>query len=684
MPNRQIELMEKARSTATFSPRQLAHIIYGSEEAVKARENAFSRLESTLSLSDSSKLPTMYGEMDRTSLYHEGLRFGKAIMDENVRHPDGPFKFATHRYSLINTSPFGIHELMFKTTLTLQADEEQLANWMPLASSGRIIGAYCQTELGHGTFLRGLETTATFDRVTDEFVIHSPTTSSTKYWPGGLGFSSSHAIVMARLIIDAKDYGVHPFMVQLRSLEDFKPIPGLELGDIGLKFGMNSGDNGYAVFNHVRIPRRHLLMRNCFVSKDGTYTKNENSHNKHAYATMVYTRVGIIYAVAFQLAQAATIAIRYSVVREQGNLTFDSNNSKEATIMSFKSQQYRLLTLMSRAFAILFAHRPCHSHYEDLVSRQKQGDNSTLAYAHATSAGLKAYASQTAADGSEDARKCCGGHGYSALSGFPEIVTTVSSIPTLEGENYVMYQQTARYLMKCAAAIRRGEKVDQEMAYLVDGYQELLSAPSSRCPSEGDAFFNPDVQLSIFRHRAVRLISECETLLNHSLTQERLSFSDAWNRHMMGLICAARAHIEYYVLEGFVRAVSQIQDAPIRNALKQLCDLFALTTIESPFSIGAIGFFEDSYISPNQLRTIRSLVNVSLSKLVPEAVALTDAWNFSDASLQSALGQKDGNVYERMLSWTRQLPINQGSTKTGGVEAEGFSKYTRPILQAKL
>lgn len=36
-----------------------------------------------------------------------------------------------------------------------------------------------------GTFIRGLETTATYDPKTREFVINSPTLTSMKYWPGG-------------------------------------------------------------------------------------------------------------------------------------------------------------------------------------------------------------------------------------------------------------------------------------------------------------------------------------------------------------------------------------------------------------------------------------------------------------------------------------------------------------------
>lgn len=111
--------------------------------------------------------------------------------------------------------------------------DEQLAHWVPLAESGAILGSYAQTELGHGTYVGGIETTATFESEADEFVIHSPTTTSAKYWPGSLGYTSSHAVVMARLIVNGEDLGVHAFMVQLRAMDDYKPLPGVELGDIG-------------------------------------------------------------------------------------------------------------------------------------------------------------------------------------------------------------------------------------------------------------------------------------------------------------------------------------------------------------------------------------------------------------------------------------------------------------------
>jgi alkylation response protein AidB-like acyl-CoA dehydrogenase len=69
---------------------------------------------------------------------------------------------------------------MFIPALRNLGTEEQQARWVPRAINCSIIGAYAQTELGHGTFIRGLETTSTFDPKTKEFVIHSPTITAYK------------------------------------------------------------------------------------------------------------------------------------------------------------------------------------------------------------------------------------------------------------------------------------------------------------------------------------------------------------------------------------------------------------------------------------------------------------------------------------------------------------------------
>jgi acyl-CoA oxidase len=79
-----------------------------------------------------------------------------------------------------------------------------------------------------------------------------------------------------------------------------------------------------------------------------------------------------------------------------------------------------------------------------------------------------------------------------------------------------------------------------------------------------------------------------------------------------------------------------------------------------------------------------SQINELLDQLAPEAIALTDAWDFSDASVASAIGMKDGNVYERLMSWTRQLPTNVRARRNGGQLPGIWDEYLKPVLKAKL
>jgi len=93
---------------------------------------------------------------------------------------------------------------MFIPTILNLGTEKQVERWVEKARAYEIIGCYAQTELGHGSDVQGLETTATFDKENDEFILHSPTLSSTKWWPGDLGFTANHAVAHAQLIIDGK------------------------------------------------------------------------------------------------------------------------------------------------------------------------------------------------------------------------------------------------------------------------------------------------------------------------------------------------------------------------------------------------------------------------------------------------------------------------------------------------
>jgi len=122
---------------------------------------------------------------------------------------------------------------------------------------------------------------------------------------GGLGKMATHSIVWARLLIDGKDNGVQPFMVQIRyrsfvylfvyvytsDLKTHKALPGVTVGDIGPKFGFAGVDNGFLKLDHVRIPRTDMLCRNTQVSKDG---KVQTANRALSYGGMLAVRAGMV------------------------------------------------------------------------------------------------------------------------------------------------------------------------------------------------------------------------------------------------------------------------------------------------------------------------------------------------------------------------------------------------------
>ena len=50
----------------------------------------------------------------------------------------------------VSDTGLGLHRLAFAPVIMTQTTDEQLKRWLPELESGRMIGCYAQTELGHG------------------------------------------------------------------------------------------------------------------------------------------------------------------------------------------------------------------------------------------------------------------------------------------------------------------------------------------------------------------------------------------------------------------------------------------------------------------------------------------------------------------------------------------------------
>lgn len=551
-------------------------------------------------------------------------------------------------YLLDEATPYGLHKSMFLTILRDQGTDEQHALFLQKAENYEYIGCYAQTELGHGSNVRGLETTATYDAARREFVIHSPTLTASKWWIGSLGRTANFAVVMAQLVVKGKVLGPHPFVVQIRDLKTHQPLPDIRIGDIGPKFGngYNTMDNGFLRFKQHRIPHVSMLAKYSRIdASSGEYIKPPNA--ALVYGTMTWVRSNIIMQARLVLARACTVAIRYCAIRRQFEDRDHPNAGKgETPVLDYTTVQVRLLPLLASAFALHFTGRAMHEMYKQSRTSQQSGDFSRLGDVHATSSGLKSLCTTMAGEGIEAARRACGGHGFSQFSGLGQFYADYLPSLTWEGETYILTQQNARYLLKIARVVLAGEAPDNPTARNLQSFLEKKDTGAAF-----DILGNDHDLVSAFGHRAAYLTLEAQ--------KSRDEDGETWNSLLVDFFRLSNAQSQFLLVQNFLTGLlhdrTRLPPATY-EVMVNLFRLFALHTLDNH----AAEFFACSATTTRQLILARKRVMKLLSAIRPYAVLLVDAFAFPDYLLDSSLGRYDGKVYEDLFHRASELnPLNK-------------------------
>ncbi|KAI9486768.1 MAG: hypothetical protein EXX96DRAFT_496878 [Benjaminiella poitrasii] len=664
-------LLEEERNRSTFNSKELTKYIYG-KDYIEKRNHILRILQKDPVLNDKSHRYYNGREFRFKKSLAAAKRFAELVREYNWSDED----YGIAEFLFDEPSPFRLHRSMFMPTILNQGTEEQQKLYLEPARRYEIIGCYAQTELGHGSNVRGLETTSTYHPETQTFELHSPTLTSAKWWIGGLGTAANHAIVMARLISNGKDYGPHPFIVQIRNLENHEPLEGVTIGDIGPKFGFNTVDNGFILFDHFHVPHIAMLAQYSRIDKvTGEYITPPNS--KLTYGTMVFVRANIVLESRYVLARAATVAIRYSAIRVQG---FDVANPKKITVadgssiktietpvLDYSMQQHRLFPIIAQAYACHFTGQEMHRMYYKNQEKMARGDFSYLADLHASSSGLKSLTTTLAVSAIEECRRACGGHGYSLFSGLGQFYQDYLPKATWEGDNYLLTQQTVRYLLKTMRSVVSGKINSKNSTFSSEYISEYLSNRKARCPfTSVHDLHNPEALLSAFKFRAAFLIEKAV----HSIDIDQTS----WNDMLVEIYRISRAHCQLLMVSNFVKAVYDTQNkvakSKMEQALQRVAILFCLSTLEQE----AADFLTSGYLSPEQALMIKQHMITVLKSIRPDVVALVDAFDFPDYLLNSALGEYDGHVYEKMTMMAEKEPLNQ--TKV----VDGYHEYIQPLI----
>jgi hypothetical protein len=168
------QMLSKERKQATFDVREMTYYLKGSKEWTEKLEEASIMLERDPYLMkknffDLTKKENLEKTIIQTKRYSQILQtiskkdlLLRKALDNMINEYDRSFQMKTY-----------VHIKLFYETIWSQGTEEQFKNWEEKILSWSVIGCFAMTELGHSSFLRGLETTSTFDLNNDEFVINS-------------------------------------------------------------------------------------------------------------------------------------------------------------------------------------------------------------------------------------------------------------------------------------------------------------------------------------------------------------------------------------------------------------------------------------------------------------------------------------------------------------------------------
>lgn len=498
-----------------------------------------------------------------------------------------------------------------------------------------LLGCFAMTETGHGSDVQALETTATYDPATQEFIIDSPTRTARKDYIGGAAETARVAAVFAQLITpDGVGHGVHCFIVPIRD-DEGNDLPGVTTSDCHYKGGLPGVDNGRIQFDQVRIPRENLLNKYADVAEDGTYSSPIENPGRRFFTmlgTLIRGRVTVGGSAGAATRVALDIATRYALQRRQFEAPGDDH---EVLIMDYLVHQRRLLPLIAKSYALQFAQNELVAKCHELQTSDDP-DPEEQRELESRAAGLKAANTWHATRAIQEAREACGGAGYLAENRLIALKADTDVFTTFEGDNHVLTQLVAKELLTAYAddikgmspvewvkfaANFAGERVLKRTAAQTI-MQTILDTRQDN--EEEGSLFNRGTQVKMFEDREEYMLASVARRLQGK--SKEMSAFDAFNSVQDHVLHTARAHIERVILEAFVAGIESCEDDEARKILNMVCDLYALSVIEQDRA----WFMEHRFLSTERAKAVTRGVNERCRNLRPYAELLVDGFGIPE------------------------------------------------------
>ncbi|EGG22636.1 acyl-CoA oxidase [Cavenderia fasciculata] len=541
--------------------------------------------------------------------YHEMMKLSQGNLSVWDYLTD-PSKVAawTQCYRLRNIAAstlFGVHISLFGCSILFLGTDEQRERYLKHVEDGSMMGCFALTELGHGSNVQAIETLATYDDKTQEFVLHSPTTTSQKYFIGGAATHARWSVVFAQLRVGEKYEGVHAFVVRIRN-DDGSMVPGVRAADCGHKMALNGVDNGRLMFDQCRIPRDQLLARYGGVNKAGIYSSPINPAVKrfaHNIGALVIGRYIIsLGSVAFVCVSLLT-AINYSFSRRQFG---DGSAGSERQLISYAIHRRRIIPYLAFNYGVHFGN-------EHLLRLMCEKENKKEKEIHVYASALKAYASWHGRNCLQECREACGGQGFLSENIIGPFKSEMEIYTTFEGDNVLLFQQVAKHILTEA---RRRPPPEYERP-----------SDSHRLRVDSAYIRSPEFLMGALTARLHHTTPLVASRLMESVGSGK-PVMDAWNDAGDVILQLGIVFTERFLLERFIQEVGKCPNETQRQAMNLLISLMGLTILDKdPW------FSRYEYLSSDQSEAISNEINQLCLQIVPYSVSLVEGFGFNSSDL---------------------------------------------------
>lgn len=582
----------------------------------------------------------------------------------------------------------GVQWGLFGAAVHQLGTEQHHRKWLPGIMSLEIPGAFAMTEIGHGSDVAAIGTTATYDPQTQEFVIDTPFDAAWKDYLGNAAKHGQAAVVFAQLITQGVNHGVHALYVPIRD-KDFQLLPGVQSADDGHKGGLNGIDNGRLAFDHVRVPRENLLNRYGDVAEDGTYTSPIESPGRRFFTmlgTLVQGRVSLDGAATNAAKIGLTIAITYAYQRRQ----FDDGGGDEATLMSYQLHRRRLLPALAQTYAAAFAHHDLLQAFHDVFTGEKDTPEGR-AELETLAASLKPLSTWGALSTLQTCREACGGAGFITKNRFTSLYQDLDVYATFEGDNHILLQLVAKRLLADYSKEFAGADFGSITKYVSSRAEDLalnrsgLRRVAQTVQDTADsrkavnALKDPEVQSELMSARVQNLVAKAADELRPARKMSKADAARVFNSQQVRLIEAARTHGELLQWEALHEAAEK---ATGRNAevLTWLRDLFGLTLIEK--NLG--WYISHGLISSRRARTLEPYILRLIDKIEPYSLELVEAFGYEQVHLRAEISsgieaerQEAARDYYRRLRASSEAPVDEKKLKASAGRSGASGKKSR-------